>query len=71
MPTTPPKQPPSKAGSFIEFLKRALLLAAPLDSASDVAWFLASYAREAKFGVEHGDFPALATVAPRSKKHSA
>ena len=48
--------------SFSEFLKRALLLAAPLDSASDLAWFLASYAHEAKFRIEHGEYPGLATV---------
>jgi SAM-dependent methyltransferase len=48
--------------SFIEFLKRALLLAAPLDSAPDLAWFLASYAHEAKFRIEHGEYPGLATV---------
>src|SRR5258708_1214879 len=48
--------------SFVEFLKRVMLLAVPLDSAQDLAWFLASYAREAKFRIEHGDFPALATV---------
>ena len=48
--------------SFIEFLKRALLLAAPLDSAFDLAWFLASCAHEAKFRIEHGEYPGLATV---------
>jgi hypothetical protein len=48
--------------SFLEFLKRVMLLSAPLDSAADVAWFLASYAREAKFRIERGDFPALAAV---------
>ena len=48
--------------SFIDFLKRAMLLAAPLDSPSDLAWFLASYAREAKYRIESGDFPSLATV---------
>jgi hypothetical protein len=48
--------------SFVEFLKRVMLLAVPLDSAQDLAWFLASYAREAKFRIETGDFPALATV---------
>jgi hypothetical protein len=48
--------------SFLEFLKRALLLAAPLDSASDLAWFLASYANEARYRIEHGEYPALATV---------
>jgi hypothetical protein len=48
--------------SFLEFLKRVMLLSAPLDSAADLAWFLASYAREAKFRIEHGEFPALAAV---------
>ena len=48
--------------SFIGFLKRAMLLSAPLDSASDLAVFLASYAHEAKFRIEHGEYPGLATV---------
>ena len=48
--------------SFVDFLKRAMLLAAPLDSAADLAWFLASYAREAKHRVEHGDFPGLKSI---------
>jgi hypothetical protein len=48
--------------SFTDFLKRAMLLAAPLDSAADLAWFLASYAREAKHRVEHGDYPGLKSV---------
>jgi hypothetical protein len=50
------------AETFVDFLKRAMLLAAPLDSAADLAWFLASYARTAKFRIEHGEFPALAAV---------
>lgn len=33
---------------FIEYLKRVMLHAAPLASPADVAWFLASYARDAK-----------------------
>jgi hypothetical protein len=48
--------------SFIGFLKRGMLLSAPLDSASDLAVFLASYAHEAKFRIEHGEYPSLATV---------
>jgi hypothetical protein len=48
--------------SFLESLKRVMLLSAPLDSAADLAWFLASYAREAKFRIERGEFPALAAV---------
>jgi hypothetical protein len=37
---------------FVEFLKRACLHAAPLTNPKDVAWFLASYARDALFRVE-------------------
>jgi hypothetical protein len=48
--------------SFQDFLKRAMLHQAALDSPKDLAWFLASYAREAKFRVEHGSTPGLASV---------
>jgi hypothetical protein len=37
---------------FVEFLKRACLHAALLTNPKDVAWFLASYARDALFRVE-------------------
>jgi hypothetical protein len=47
---------------FIEYLKRVMLQAAPLASPADVAWFLASYARDAKARIENTDLPALATV---------
>jgi hypothetical protein len=48
---------------FIEYLKRVLLHAAPLNNPRDVAFFLASYARDARARVEHaGDLPALAAV---------
>lgn len=47
---------------FIEYLKRVMLHAAPLASPADVAWFLASYARDAKARIEHAELPALATV---------
>jgi hypothetical protein len=47
---------------FTEYLKRVLLYAAPLARPEDVAWFLASYARDAKARVEKIDLPALATV---------
>jgi hypothetical protein len=47
---------------FIEYLKRVLLHAAPLAAPQDVAWFLASYARDAKSRIEHHDLPALAQV---------
>ena len=44
-----------------EFLRRVMLHAAPLADPEDLAWFLASYAREARFRVEAAaDLPALA-----------
>jgi len=48
--------------SFEEFLKRVMLYQAPLATPRDLAWFLASYAREAKFRIETGDLPALAGI---------
>ena len=47
---------------FIEYLKRVMLHAAPLALPKDVAWFLASYARDAKMRIEDSDLPALAAV---------
>jgi hypothetical protein len=49
-------------GSLEEFLKRAMLYQAPLATPRDLAWFLASYAREAKFRIEAGELPALAGI---------
>lgn len=52
-----------KGEPFIEFIKRACLHAAPLANPKDVAWFLASYARDALFRVERQkELPALQTV---------
>jgi hypothetical protein len=48
--------------SFEEFLKRVMLYQAPLATPRDLAWFLASYAREAKFRIETGELPALAGI---------
>lgn len=59
---------PARAGSeaetrFVEFLTRVLLHKAPLAQPKDLAWFLASYARDALARVEAaGDMPALAAV---------
>ncbi len=47
---------------FVEYLKRMMLHAAPLALPKDVAWFLASYARDAKMRIEESDLPALAAV---------
>jgi hypothetical protein len=52
-----------KGSQFIEFVKRACLHAAPLATPKDVAWFMASYARDALFRVEQQkQLPALQTV---------
>src|SRR6266446_6594949 len=45
-----------------EFLRRVMLYAAPLTDPADVAWFLASYARDAKARIESVDLPALTAV---------
>jgi len=52
-----------KGDQFIEFVKRACLHNTPLTNPKDVAWFLASYARDALFRVEQKkELPALQTV---------
>jgi hypothetical protein len=51
------------ADSFSDYLRRVMLSNAPLTSPQDVAWFLASYARDARRRVERaGNLPALAQV---------
>jgi hypothetical protein len=60
-------QPHSSAieigGTLTEFLKRVMLHAAPLENPKDVAWFLSSYAREAKARVEKPtEIEALAAI---------
>lgn len=48
---------------LLEYLKRVLLCAAPLNNPRDVAWFLASYARDARARLEEKpDLPALAVL---------
>lgn len=67
-------QNPGKAAEdigqrFVEFLQRVMLHAAPLVDPKDLAWFLASYAREARARVEASNLPAL--VALRSALEQA
>ncbi|MBI2299520.1 MAG: N-6 DNA methylase [Armatimonadetes bacterium] len=50
------------AARFEDYLRRVMLYAVPLDSPQDVAWFLASHAREALARVEEHDLPALAAL---------
>jgi hypothetical protein len=52
----------AQGGRFTEFLKRVMLYAAPLTNPADVAWFLASYARDARGRIEGSDLPALTAV---------
>ncbi|MBM4162704.1 MAG: DNA methyltransferase, partial [Ignavibacteria bacterium] len=47
---------------FVDYIKRVMLHAAPLGDPKDVAWFLASYARDAKVRTEKGEMPAVANV---------
>ena len=47
---------------FVEYVKRVLLHAAPLTRPQDVAWFLASYARDARARLTGTDLPALAGI---------
>lgn len=52
-----------QGGAFLEFVRRACLHAAPLATPKDVAWFLASYARDALARVElRKELPALQAV---------
>lgn len=50
------------AERLFEYLRRVLLYAAPLAEPREVAWFLASYARDARARIELGELPALASV---------
>ena len=47
---------------FLEYLKRVMLHAAPLAAPQDVAWFLASYARDALGRIEHVELDALTSI---------
>ncbi|MGB3516321.1 MAG: N-6 DNA methylase, partial [Elainellaceae cyanobacterium] len=47
---------------FTEYLKRVMLQQAVITSPQDLAWFLASYAKDAKARIEKTDLPNLAQV---------
>ncbi len=49
----------SEHDAFVGFLKRILLSNSPLKEPKDVAWLLASYAREARSRIIHNDLDAL------------
>jgi hypothetical protein len=48
--------------TFVEFAKRTMLHAAPVAAPEDLAWFLASYARDALHRISLHELPALANV---------
>ena len=58
----PQKAADEKGESFCEYISRVILANAPLTDPRDVAWFLASYARDAKARLEKVDLPALSSV---------
>jgi hypothetical protein len=51
-----------QADTFIEYLRRAMIQAAPISSAQVLAWFLASYARTASARIKGKDIPAMNSV---------
>lgn len=58
-----PKQAVEQHGErFLEFLRRALLQNVPLAKPEDLAWFLGSYARDARVRIEQSELPALRDV---------
>jgi SAM-dependent methyltransferase len=60
---TPQKSAKAIGLAFVEYLRRALTQNVALVQPKDVAWFLASYARDALARVDAaGDLPALKTV---------
>ncbi len=58
----PRKTATHHAGPFVEFLKRVMLHSPSLTSPEEVAWFLASYARDARARIEAVDLPVLSVV---------
>lgn len=60
--TAPKKVADAVGHRLVEFLKRVLMNAAPITRAEDVAWFLASYARDALTILEEKDASSLAPL---------
>jgi hypothetical protein len=59
---TPRKTSASVGKRLIDYLKRVMMHSASLADPKEVAWFLASYAREAKARIEGKELPALSTI---------
>lgn len=61
--TMHPKKTAEALGEgFLEFLERVLRYQAPIAEPKDLAWFLGSYAREARARLERSDLDALAGI---------
>lgn len=60
--TNPHKLAEEHGERFTEYLKRVMLHAAPLATPQDLAWFLASYALDAKSRIEKTDLAALVAI---------
>ena len=60
--STPRKAADRHGERLAEFLKRCLLRQTQIAAPQELAWFLASYAREARARTEERDLPALATT---------
>ncbi|HEY7037004.1 MAG TPA: N-6 DNA methylase, partial [Thermomicrobiales bacterium] len=58
----PTSAPDTLGERFVQYLQRALRQPAPLTDPADVAWFLASYAREALARIEHRGLPGLVQI---------
>ncbi|MEX1257131.1 MAG: type ISP restriction/modification enzyme [Gemmatimonadota bacterium] len=58
----PRKSAAERGEPCLEYLKRVLLRPAPLAEPKDLAWFLASYAKDALARVEASELPALTTL---------
>jgi hypothetical protein len=59
---TPQKAAAAVGGHFVEFIRRVMMNAAPLTHAEDIAWFIASYARDALSTLEEKDATTLAPL---------
>ncbi|HUW26276.1 MAG TPA: type ISP restriction/modification enzyme [Gallionella sp.] len=59
----PQKAETELGGAFADFLTRVMLYAAPLSDPKDLAWFLASYAREARHRIERASPQAVQQLA--------
>jgi hypothetical protein len=58
-----PKKTANEIGArFVDYLKRVMNYSVPLSDPKDVAWILASYARESKARIETQDLPALSNL---------